>query len=240
MPAGPNQLAGGSAPRSQQITAFQSGNNVDATLFPAGAVPVRGKGRIVRAFACNLSTQLTVDATFDVVPKRFVPRNGVARGATTLIPIVAPTALRLKSVAQGGPVVGVPIAVVPVETEVVENLQAPGGANQVKLAAADAQPDGFYADADIEIIAGTGKGQKNRLTSYANATKIATVLNIEGTPNWKLATDATSIARIRTRQTVVDKDDQFVFANDFTVAGGAAGTDNLSGIEIEFDDNVNV
>lgn len=231
----PNKLLDDSGARRQVVSALQVGNNVDAVL--TGSMPVRGKGKVKGIFGLNAVTALTGNATHDVVPKRYTQKCGLAKGATTMIPLVAATDLRLDSTNLAGR----PERIVPgAETVMVGLLQAPGGANQVKLPAADAQLDGFYCDADIEIVAGLGKGQKNRLTSYATATKIAAVKNIEGTPNWKVATDATSVARITTRRFVADVDDIYVFNHDFTVGTGAAGVDCLAGVEIEFDDSVNV
>ncbi len=244
MPITPKDVSSGSAIKRQSIEAQQIGNNADLTISAAsasadlfGSLKARAKGRIKRIFAGNLTTALTGNATHDIIPRRYPKGCGLAKGALTKIPMLDSPGLRLDSANLAGTFE----EVVPgAETQVESALQAPGGANQIKLSAGDTKPDGFYCDADVEIIIGTGKGQKNRVTSYATATKIATLKNLEGTPNWKVATDNTSVARLTTRRYVCDKDDLFEFAEDFTVGAGAAGVDCLAGLEVEFDDNANV
>lgn len=243
-----NQVQPGSPMRRQIISAQQLGNNVDATLSVAiaaagagtgefhGAPIALARGRIRRIFAGNITTAIIGNSTHDLIPKRYPKRCLLAKGALTQIPLLVAPGLRLDVNNIAGQLEEI---VALSEIEEVQVLQAPGGANQVKLAAADARPDGFWCDADIEILQGAGKGQKNRITSYANATKIGTVLNAEGSPNWRVATDATSVARVTTRRTVCEKDDIFSFVWDFTVGTGTAGVDAIAGIEIEFDDEAN-
>jgi len=243
----PQEILPATGPRGQVISAQQIGVSVNGTLAVAIAAAGAGtgefqsnkralaKGKIVRIYASNLTAALTGNATHSVIPARFNPGNGVALGATTLIPLLISPGLSLTS----ADLIGIVKEITALgETEEVQLLQAPGGANQVKLAAADARPDGFWCDGSIEIISGLGVGQKNRLTSFANGTKIALVKNIEGTSNWKVATDATSLARIRTRRYIVNKDDLFRFVLTYAVGTGGTGTDAEVGLEIEFDDSV--
>lgn len=242
----PDQLADGSGPRTQQFSVQQIGNTATAASLGVASASVevlspmvvRAKSKLNRAWALFMSTLVTGGATYDIQVLRYPKGCGVAKGATTLIPVLTSPGIRLDA----SNVVGVveeqvaPFA----ETVSIQTLQAPGGANQVKLSAGDTRPDGFYCDADIEIISGLGVGQKNRLTSFANGTKIAAVKNLEGTPNWKVATDATSVARITTRRFSFDKGDVIDFAATYTANGGGVGTNGAAGLELEFDDDVTV
>jgi hypothetical protein len=51
-----------------------------------------------------------------------------------------------------------------------------GGDNTIQLAATASATNGFYDNALIEIVGGTGAGQSVRIVSYVGATKTATVL----------------------------------------------------------------
>jgi hypothetical protein len=235
MPNQVDDLQSGSAPRTQTVAVLQSGNNIDGTILSPSFI--RGKGRVTRHYAGNITTALLGNATHDIISKRYTPKWAEPRAAISMIPLQDSTGMRLDSTNVAG-IIEVVSALS--ETEYSNTLQAPGGANQVKLAAGASALSGLFCDADIEIIGGLGVGQKNRLKSYDGSTKIAKVVNAEGTPNWKVATDATSVARLKTRRYVVDKDDHFTFAEDFTVGTGTAGVDCLAGVDIEFDDSVNV
>jgi hypothetical protein len=187
----------------------------------------------------------------EIVPKRFSPKLGLGRAAKTLIPIMGLTAqaivplnlMKLQSIAAAPAnfVGGVVENTVLKETEAVFALQAPGAANVVKLPAAETiRPDGFWTDADIEIISGPGVGQKNRITGYTLSTKVADVLALDGSPTWRVATTSASVARLKTRHFLVSKDDYISFAMDFTIGTGTAGVDAFGGVEIEFDESVDI
>jgi len=244
-------LIPGQGPKSQVMEVQQIGVNVDGTLAVAiaaagagtgdfsGSRFARAKGKLGRIYAANITTALTVDATCDVIPFRYTKKCGLAKAAATLIPMLDAPGIRLTVLDLAGAVQQL-LGSALQETESTQVLQAPGAANQIKLAAADTHVDGFWCDADVTIIGGTGVGQKNRITGYTSGTKVGTVKNLAGTPNWLVATVAGSIAKVRSRRYVFDKDDFIQWVVDFTVAAGAAGVDLLTGVEIDFDDTVNV
>jgi len=254
MPITVNDQTESSPARKQIISCQQIGNNIDGTITVAvaaagagtgefhGSPFAKGNGRITRVFAGNMTTALIGDATHDVIPVRFTPSWGEVPAAISRVPVLVKTAalfgIRLTVADVAGKFQEITALD---ETEYISVLQAPALANQIKLDAGVATAQsGFFCDADVEIIGGTGRGQKNRLKTYDGSTKIAKVVNAEGTANWKVATVAGSVARLRTRRLVVKKNDWFGFIMDFTVGTGTAGVDCIAGVEITFDDDAKV
>lgn len=66
-------------------------------------------------------------------------------------------------------------------------IAAAGAAGTITLDAAASATNDFYKDSIIIIVGGTGAGQVNTVSSYAGATKVATMAR-----NWAINPDATS------------------------------------------------
>ena len=238
MPGTASKLAEGSGPRIQALTAVQTLGSATGVLLAGTA---RAKGRIVRIYGGNMAAPLTGNATLDIMPMRYTSKHAEPYNAISLIPLLTAPGIRLESVAANPLNYAGAIEELSglVETELVGLLTA-AAAGQVTLPAAAGAVDGLWCDAEIVIIGGTGKGQINRLKSYAQATKVAKVKNAVGTVNWKTTPDATSLVWLRTRRYVCEKDDLIVHSLTYTANGGGQGTSCLAGLDLEYDDLANV
>lgn len=81
--------------------------------------------------------------------------------------------------------------VIPIDYGIRSNTAQGGAAGTITLDASASSVDDFYVGEYLEIIGGTGVGQKRRITAYNGTSKVVTVNR-----NWATTPDNTSIFRI--------------------------------------------
>lgn len=221
--------------RGQIIIGKQAGATNTSTV--RGDSVVRAKGRIVSVWAFLGDLALTVGAVHDIIPKRCPVARIRPMAPERGIPIIAGTGLRLTDTLNKGE-----RAIGALAPELVGTGLAQNGATATTmvLSAAETGLDGELSEAEVLIVDGLGRGQRNRIIGWTLGTKVADLLNAVGTPLWKVAPNNTSIYQYRTRKRVVAAGDEFRFENTYTAGGGGLGAGNEAtcGVEIEFDSSV--
>lgn len=223
----------GSIPANRQSIIFTQAvlagtTNVDGTVW--GSAPARGAGKIVEVAAWNAKTALTGNSTMDCLIQR-VPGSVIADPTVTGVPIPLTLATGLQLTSTEKKMVR-KLGTLITEAEIIGKATA-GGASTITIAAVTGMIDGQIVDADIELVGGTGVGQKNKIVKYIKSTEVATVKTA-----WATQPDNTTIYRIKPKNQRVNAGDLFQCAFDFTVGTGAAGADAFAEVVIEFDERI--